>query len=174
MRYSIFSAISAAALLCNWPALAGEPGSWQVEPPGEGSMETYVFTTSHGRFVVADGSGISIVYGPRKPRANGVCSFDSCSINVTIDGVSGYEQEWVRFTFSDGASYLARPNLAAGQYNVTNDFSRANWPIVRPIVEGLRSANWVEVSFSNGLTHRFGLSGSAAALTRGAAVADEW
>jgi hypothetical protein len=168
----LFTAIALGVLAL--PLSAGEPGAWQVEPPGEGSMATYVYTTSHGRFVAGEGSGIAIVYGPRKPRADGVCSFDSCAINVTIDGQLGYEQEWVRFDFSDGTSITARPQISAGQYNVTNDFARANWPIVRPIVSALRKASWVDIQFASGASHRFDLTGSSAALSRGAALADEW
>ncbi|MEO9461565.1 MAG: hypothetical protein ABJ242_02420 [Marinomonas sp.] len=159
------------------PALAADPvkgnaGTWQVEPPGEGSEETYVYATSHGRFLAGpQGSGIWVVYGPRKPRSDGSCTFDSCIINVTLNGSPGYEQEWVKFAFSDGTSVTARPDMRSGQYNVINDYARVLWPEVAKIMTGLRSAHWVDVSFSDGNMRRFPLKGSSAALKRGAAAA---
>jgi hypothetical protein len=151
--------------------VTGNAGTWQVEPPGEGSENTYVYASSHGRFLAGpQGSGIWVIYGPRKPRSDGSCTFDSCIINVTLNGKAGYEQEWVKFAFSDGTSVTARPNIRSGQYNVSNDFARVRWPEVATIMRGLRAANWVGVSFSDGNMRRFPLKGSSAAFARGAAA----
>ncbi len=150
----------------------GNAGTWQIEPPGEGSEETYVYATSHGRFLAGpQGSGIWVVYGPRAPEADGSCTFDSCIINVTLNGSKGYEQEWVKFAFSDGTSVTARPDVRSGQYNVINDYARVLWPDVASIMSGLRGAHWVDVSFSDGNMRRFSLKGSSAAFTNGAAAA---
>lgn len=164
--------IVAAAMLCAGTQLAaGEPARWQVEPPGEGSAEAYVYTTDTGRFLAGpDGSGIWVVYsGIQAPRADGSCTFDSCTINVTLEGEPGYAQKWVRFAFSDGSSVIAHPNVRAGQYNTINDFGRVYWPQVSGIMDGLRKANWVDVSFADGTKKRFQLAGSSAAFQRGAA-----
>lgn len=164
--------IVAAAMLCAGTQLAaGEPARWQVEPPGEGSAEAYVYTTDNGRFLAGpDGSGMWVIYsGIQSPRADGSCTFDSCVINVTIEGKPGYEQEWVEFAFSDGSSVTARPDLKSGQYNTTNDFARVNWPIVKTVIDGLRRADWVDIRFADGTKKRFLLAGSSAALKRGAA-----
>jgi hypothetical protein len=162
--------VALAALVA--PLSAGEPGSWQVEPPGEGSAETYVYTSSHGRFVAGpNGSAIWVVYDPQKPRNDGSCTFDSCIINVTLNGKEGYEQEWVRFAFSNGSKITVRPNIRSGQYNVSNDFARVRWPEVATFMRGLRGANWVDVTFADGNMRRFSLAGSSAAFARGAAAA---
>lgn len=163
--------IAAAALCVGAQIAAGEPSSWQVEPPGEGSDQAYVYTTDNGRFLAGpDGSGIWVVYsGIQAPRPDGSCTFDSCTINVTLAGKPGYAQDWVSFAFSDGSSVTARPNLKSGQYNTTHDFARVNWPEVRGIMDGLRKADWVDVSFADGTKKRFQLAGSSAAFKRGAA-----
>lgn len=140
---------------------------WKVEPPGEGSAETYVYTAPGGSFISNSPNSLWIVYGINAPQPDGTCTFDSCGIGVTVDGKDHRAQSWVGFEFSDGS--VVRVDHPEFDF-VVSDAARANWPLMHSLISKLKQNNSVTVFYADGASQHFSLAGSSEAIERGAAI----
>lgn len=161
------------AILITVPAYAESDQSalaaqlWKIDPPGEGSAATYVYTAPEGSFISNSPNSLWIIYGLNAPRPDGTCTFDSCGIGVSIDGRTHHGQAWVSFRFSDGSEEkIDHPEF---EY-VVSDRARVNWPVVRGLIAKMKQNSSVIVTYADGSSHRFSLSGSSEAIERGARI----
>lgn len=138
--------------------------SWYFEASLEGGAEYWTFTNETGEVSPGRVRGNEI-WITRTDQANeldenGTCDFNNCTVSVTLAGRSPEAGEPVRILFSNGEKldFAAR----GGDILLTN-FDAAGMGATNLFIHNVRRAEWVEIGFG-GQSHRFSLTGSAAAL----------
>lgn len=135
---------------------------WETYPPGEGDPQFYAFILHGGAVVSGTATQLSIVRDPYQSSLlpTGRCSFDNCTINVSISGQTPKEGDVVSILFSNdfelswthGGSPTLLHNYATYSMGATNYF-----------YDNMRQSEWVDIHFG-GLSHRFSLVGSNTAI----------
>ncbi|MXO67156.1 hypothetical protein GRI91_15430 [Altererythrobacter endophyticus] len=138
---------------------------WYFEASLEGGAEFWTYTNATGEVSPRRVRGNEI-WITRSDMVNslgegGSCSFDNCSVSVTLGGQVPTKGADVKISFSNGQAY---DFAASGMSDVLFDnYTTAGMGMTNRFVQNIRAAQWVEVSF-DGKSHKFSLAGSSQAL----------
>lgn len=151
-----------AALLCLSTPLAAQ--DWYFRASLEGGAEYWTYTNETGEVSPLRqwGTELWIIKSDVAEflGENGACTFNNCSVAVTIDGQYPAPGELGQIVFSNGVE-MAFSGI--GQHEIFNNSATVGMGTTNNFVKNIREAAWVDISFG-GMTHRFSLAGSSKAL----------
>ena len=146
-------------------ACAAQAQEWRYQAPDPNNDNSVFFYAYINQSEYADsgqGNDLTLIRDPYNAdlQPSGLCSFDNCTFKVSLNGQypssgdrisllfsNGYQMSWQH---DSGVAFLE--NYSVHLRSNTNNFDR-----------NIRRSEWVEISYS-GMTHRFSLIGSNAAM----------
>jgi hypothetical protein len=154
--------VAAILSTCAFAAQAQEWNYQAPDPNTDGSPFFFAYINRAGHPDSGQGNDLTLIRDPYNAdlRPSGLCSFSNCTFKVSLNGRYPTDGDEISVVFSNGyrmdwqhsAGVVFLDNYATYSMGATNKFD-AN----------IRSSEWVEISYS-GLSHRFSLIGSNAAM----------